>query len=358
MAPRTQALSKQAASNHHAGTGGTTSTRNGLGPDRVIEIQRARILAAMVEVSAERAAANVTVAHIVERAGISRRTFYELYSDREACFLGAFDAAIARASRYVLDSYRPDARWAERLRTALTCLLSFLTYERGAGQLLIVGSLGAGPHALERRARVLAQMITLVDEGRTLTGTGKSTKAGAELPPLTAEGIVGGVLSVLHARLLASSPPGALGSREGDPEGDSLLHLAGPLMGMIVLPYLGAAAARRELARPVPASLGQRKLTPADPLRDVQMRLTYRTVRVLMAVAALGGRGSYPSNREIGLASDMQDQGQISKLLTRLRKLGLIENTGAGLARGAPNAWMLTPKGQEIERAIGEGATG
>ena len=83
------------------------------------------------------------------------------------------------------------------------------------------------------------------------------------------------------------------------------------------------------------------------------MRLTYRTVRVLTAVAALGAGGSYPSNREIGYAADIQDQGQISKLLTRLAKLGLIENTGAGLARGAPNAWMLTGKGQEIELAIG-----
>jgi AcrR family transcriptional regulator len=332
---------------------------NGLGPGHVLDIQRARILAAMVEVSAERGAANVTVAHVVERAGVSRRTFYELYSDREACFLATFDDGIARASRYVLDGYDPDARWAERLRTALTGLLTFLTYERGAGQLLVVGSLGAGASALECRGRVLAEMITLVDEGRG------ETRNGAELPPLTAEGIVGGVLSVLHARLLAPrygglacSPPAASGSREGDPDGDSLLHLAGPLMSMIVLPYLGPAAARRELARPVPASLGQRKPTPADPLRDVQMRLTYRTVRVLMAVASLGGRGSYPSNREIGLASDMQDQGQISKLLTRLSKLGLIENTGAGLARGAPNAWTLTAKGQEIERAIGEGATG
>jgi AcrR family transcriptional regulator len=347
------------AHNPHAGAGG-------LGQEHVIEIQRSRILAAMVEISAERGAANVTVAHIVERAGVSRRTFYELYSDREECFLGAFDAAIARASRYVLDGYRPEARWAERLRTALTGLLTFLTYERGAGQLLVVGSLGAGAPALERRGRVLAQIFTLVDQGRT------ETKAGAELPPLTAEGIVGGVLSVLHSRLLAPRdgglacslvprhgvPPAASDSCEGDPDGDSLLHLTGPLMSMIVLPYLGAAAARRELARPVPASLGLRKLTPADPLRDVQMRLTYRTVRVLMAVAALGGRGSHPSNREVGLASDMQDQGQISKLLTRLSRLGLIENTGAGLARGAPNAWMLTPKGQEIERAIGEGATG
>jgi hypothetical protein len=87
----------------------------------------------------------------------------------------------------------------------------------------------------------------------------------------------------------------------------------------------------------------------------VQMRLTYRTVRVLTAVAELGGRGHHPSNREIGTASGVGDQGQISKLLTRLSKLGLIENSGAGLARGAPNAWVLTGKGAEVERAIGQG---
>ena len=320
------------------GTGpeGLTPARNGLGPERVAEIQRARILAAMVEVSAERGAANVTVAHIVEYAGVSRRTFYELYRDREECFLGAFDDAIVRASRYVLDSYDPQAKWAERVRSALTGFLSFLEFERDAGQLLIVGSLGAGREALERRRRAIAQMISLVEEGRTDTGR------GSELPPLTAEGIVGGVLSVLHARLL-------------DASGGSLLELTGPLMSMIVLPYQGPAAARRELGRAVPASAGPRKASQADPLRDVNMRLTYRTVRVLMAIAELGERGSHPSNREVGLASDVQDQGQISKLLTRLHKLGLIENAPAGLARGAPNAWVLTVKGREIEQAIGQG---
>ncbi len=56
----------------------------------------------MVEV-AERGAANVSVAHVVERAGVSRRTFYELFADREECFLAAFDDAVSRASRYVLE---------------------------------------------------------------------------------------------------------------------------------------------------------------------------------------------------------------------------------------------------------------
>ncbi len=297
----------------------------------MVEIQRARILAAMVEVSAERGVVNVTIAHIVERAGVSRRTFYELYGDREECFLGALDDGLARASRYALEAYNPAAEWVERVRLALTGLLSFLDLERAVGQLLVVGSLGAGPRALERRRHGVGQMIALVDQGREESGT------GSELLPLTAEGIVGGVLSVLHARLT-------------DPAGESLLSLTGPLMSMIVLPYLGPAAARHQLVRPVPDLPDRGESTPADPLRDVPMRLTYRTVRVLMAVAKHPGS----SNRDVGLASGMSDQGQISKLLTRLAKLGLIENTGAGLTRGAPNAWVLTAKGALIEQAIGQ----
>lgn len=319
-----------------------------LGVEHVIEIQRARILAAMVEVSAERGAGNVTVAHVVEHAGVSRRTFYELFADREECFLGAFDDAFMRASRRVLDSYDPKAKWAERVRGALTGLLSFLEMERGAGQLLIVGSLGAGRVALDRRGRGIAQIIAFIDQGRS------ESKAAADLAPLTAEGIAGGVLSVLHSRLLDPPPPSATrGTGKGDGQAGSLLELTGPLMSMIVLPYLGPAAARHQLAQPVPASPGKGKTAPADPLRDVGMRLTYRTVRVLMAVAANPGS----SNRDLGVAADIQDQGQISKLLTRLHRLGLIENTDAGLARGAPNAWVLTSKGAQIQQAIGGSPT-
>src|SRR6185437_12902403 len=86
-----------------------------VGEGHVLDIQRARILAAMVEECAERGVANVSVAHVVGRAGVSRRTFYEIFSDGEDCFLGAFDEGIARASRYVLDSHDPSAGWAERV---------------------------------------------------------------------------------------------------------------------------------------------------------------------------------------------------------------------------------------------------
>jgi AcrR family transcriptional regulator len=327
MVARTKAPSTRAASNGIARDDGNVA--RDLGHERVIEIQRARILTALVEVSAERGAANVAVAHVVQRAGVSRRTFYELFADREECFLAALEDAVARASRYVLDSYDPRARWVDRVRSSLIALLEFIEVEPGAGQLLFVGSLGAGHRAIERRQHGIAQIITLVDEGRN------ESKAGAELPPLTAEGVVGGALSVLHSRLLAH-------------DRGSLRELTGALMSMIVLPYLGPAAARREYARPLPKRRVSAEPGRGDPLRDVGMRLTYRTVRVLGSVAERPGA----SNREVGLGAGMEDQGQISKLLARLQRLELIQNTRAPTARGAPNAWGLTERGWNVQRAI------
>jgi AcrR family transcriptional regulator len=304
----------------------------------------------MVEQVSERGAANVAVAHIVACSRVSRRTFYELFADREACFLAAFDDGIARARRHVLDGYDPRARWDARIRTALAGLLTFLDLERDMGRLLIVGSLGAGARALERRRHVIAQMIALVDEGRTLTGTPRGRRQGRQAiedgratAHLTAEGVVGGVLAVLHARLLEPGPgPRAARPRMGD--------LTGPLMSMIVLPYLGPAAARRELERPPPKRARQAPVAQRDPLRDLEMRLTYRTVRTLMAVAEQPGS----SNRAVGARAGIPDQGQVSKLLARLHTLGLIENTAPATARGEPNAWMLTARGWEIHGAIAQ----
>jgi AcrR family transcriptional regulator len=313
--------------------------REGMGPERVLEIQHARILAAMVHVSAQRGAANVTVAHVVERAGVSRRTFYEIFTGCEECLLAALEDAISRARRYALEDYDPHAAWAERIRTVLTGLLAFLDQEPGTGRLLIVGSLEAGTTALERRRRLLDQIITAIDEGRrTKTDQGRTkTTTGPGPPPLTAEGTIGGVLSVLHTRLTEETT-------------EPLTELTAPLMSMIVLPYLGPAAARKELEQPAPARPPANQYAASDPLRDLGMRLTYRTVRVLLSIAQAPGS----SNREIGTAAEVTDQGQISKLLTRLQRFGLIHNTGLGPGTGAPNAWTLTQQGWTIQTMIAQ----
>ncbi len=322
--------------------------RDGLERGHVTEIQRARMIAAMIDIVSERGRANATVAHVVARSGVSRRTFYEVFDDFEDCFLAALDQSIARGSQYALEGYDPAQRWRERIRGTLVGVLEFLEDEPAMGRLCIIETLGAGRRVHERRLRVVDALTAAVDEGRG------ETRSAAALPALTGEGVVGGVLSVLHARLLPYSGggpqsgqhPGGAGPA-GEPR-DSLLELTGALMGMIVLPYLGPAAAHKEGARPAPERRSRSRASSTDPLRDLEMRLTYRTVRVLLSIAASPGA----SNREVGAAAGIEDQGQISKLLSRLEKLGLIENSGAGQVRGAPNAWALTKKGLEVEQLV------
>ncbi len=282
----------------------------------------------MVDVAAERGLANASVAHVVARAGVSRRTFYDLFEDREDCFLAALDSAIALASERVLVAYDPALGWRERVRQGLLALLEFFDAEPTMGRLLIVESLGAGPAAIQRRAGILRVLIAAIDEGR------REQRSGPKPTALTAEGVAGAVFSVIHARIV-------------EPEHRPLVELAGPLMSIIVQPYLGSAAAQREARRPTPKRKPTTKVSH-NPLKGLEMRLTYRTVWVLLSVGAHPGA----SNKEIGVASGAEDQGQISKLLSRLERLGLIQNSGAGQAKGAPNAWTLTPRGEEVNAAL------
>jgi AcrR family transcriptional regulator len=296
------------------------------------EIQRGRILTAAVQVVEEVGYARMTVAQVVGRAKVSRKTFYDVFDDREDCFLAAFERAIEQARGLVLPAYRRERGWRRGMRASLERLLVLMDQEPGLARLCVIEALAAGSRVLDRRARLLGELAKVVDRGR-FASAGASTRS-----PITAEGVVGGVFAVLHARLLE------------DREDEPLAGLLAQLMSMIVLPYLGRRAASDELAKParrVGADAGAGAAPSADPLDGLDIRLTYRTVRVLVVIGARPGA----SNREIAEASGISDQGQISKLLMRLQRLQLIANTGQGHPRGAPNAWHLTERGVRVERA-------
>jgi hypothetical protein len=218
------------------------------------------------------------------------------------------------------------------LRRGLGALLALIEEEPGLAKLWIVEALGAGDTVLRRRAEALDQFAKVVDQGR-FAGN------GARQPPdVAALGVVGGVFAVLHARML-------------DDADGPLTDLLNPLMSIIVLPYLGPQAARRELDRPAQRVARERRpARPAsadDPLAGLKIRLTYRTVRVLMAIGASPGA----SNRAVAEAAGVLDEGQISKLLGRLAGLNLIGNHGDGQKQGAANEWHLTERGARLERA-------
>jgi AcrR family transcriptional regulator len=299
------------------------------------EVQRNRIVMAAIRSLEEVGYTHASVAHITSRARVSRRTFYQLFADREACLLAAFEDVVALIERDLAGAGLDGLPWRERLRVGLWTILCFMEREPAMASVCVVQLLQGGAGILERREALLARLAEIVDEGRV-----QSAKA-AQATPLTAEALVGAALSIVCTRLL----------RE---QREPLTDLLGELMGLIVLPYLGPAAARREQTRPAPATAPGQGAPSAgeqlagDPFAGISMRLTYRTMRVLECVAATPGA----SNRRVGAAAGVPDQGQISKLLARLERLGLLENTGKSRPKGEANAWELTARGLQVTQTL------
>jgi AcrR family transcriptional regulator/DNA-binding MarR family transcriptional regulator len=316
----------------------------------VAEMQRRRLLLAMGELLAEIGIEDATVGRISKRAGVSRRTFYEVFEDREECFLAALDQAVARIAVEVAPAYAREGNWSVRLRAALAVLLEHFDAHPGVARMCVVETLRAGPEVLERRRRVLAALSAAVDEGRA------EVRQGNEPLPLTAEGVVGGALAVIHARLLATPriealPTGKAVIRSEGAGHQPLGELVNPLTAMVVHPYIGPAAARRELDRPAPRAIAAATNDTKDPFKDLSIRFTYRTARVLATIAQDSGA----SNRMIAGSAGINDEGQTSRLLRRLQAAGLIENLGEGHTRGEPNAWWLTERGEAIHATLAGG---
>ena len=308
-------------------------------------MQRARLLTAAAVSIAELGYERTSVAHIATRARVSRKTFYDLFDHREECLIAVMQDAVDRIAAEIAVAGLSGLAWRERVRGGLLVILSFLDREPVLARLCVVRALQGGAGVLEWREELSGRLTMILDQGR---GEGPRARI---CTVLTAEGLVGAVFAIVFARLSSR--------RRQEP----LRALLGELMGLIVLPYLGPDVARREQQRSLPSipradrvagvvDEGGGRAVERDPLKDVPMRLTYRTARVLQAAAENPGG----SNRHLGEQADIYDQGQISKLLGRLRRLGLLENSGAGQAKGEPNAWSLTPLGERVAEQLNLGA--
>jgi AcrR family transcriptional regulator len=306
---------------------GGNRERDRLFQSELAHLQRDRMVAAAIEIVGEGGYASLSVAKVVERSHISRKTFYDLFCDREDCFLAAFEQQLTQAREMLAATYASQPDWLSGMRAALTEVLDLLEENPIAAKLCLVDALAAGPRVLDSRARVLEELAGVIDQG----SEGKR-RAGE----LVVGSVVSGALAAaLHAHLVAEGPPK-----------DNLL---GVLMATIALPYLGRSAARAQLAIPAPVRQEGRASVPsgANPLRALKLRVTYRTIRVMIVIAERPGA----SNREIARAAGIVDQGQISKLLWRLDALGLVENFGQGQLKGRSNSWRLTKLGEEVQKA-------
>jgi len=285
----------------------------------------------MAEAFSERGP-SVTSLDVIARAGVSGGLFHETFPDREACLLAAIELGLQRACRDVLGAYDAESRWLDAIKAGLAAFLAYLEREPALGRLLVVYSMSGGERVLRRRVEILSALAAVVDMGR-LEGPADRQ----QLPAVIAEGVVGAVLAVLQNRLMSN-------------QNATVRDLFGSLVSIIVLPYLGAGAARRELTRPLPRIRVGAGVEPPDgaQLEDqgAGVRLTYRTMRVLRAIADYPGA----SNREVADRAGIVDQGQVSKLLNRLQTRGLIAKAGETRTRGAPNSWRLSERGELLLR--------
>jgi AcrR family transcriptional regulator len=167
-----------------------------LGPREVSLHQRARLHGAMIEAVSSTGYRDVTVKQVIGLAGVSRRSFYEQFSDKEACFLATFDVV----ARRVIDSSRRAYREAHgrserRLAAAFTALAGQACADRRALLLVLQDSLTAGASgALRLRGAAAAGE-------RLLAVALRRTPGAASLPAPVLRGIVGGLQGELAARL-------------------------------------------------------------------------------------------------------------------------------------------------------------
>jgi len=164
--------------------------RHGLPRQFVLHNQRGRLVEAAMHVFGTRSFGEARVADVLERAAISRKTFYEQFADKEACFLAAYEAASVRVRDAVRIAAREHDDWEASLRAGIEALLDFLASEPELARLLVVEVTGAGPSALRRRAEAVRSFAAML------------AQTSEENAPLGAQVASGGIWEVVHAWVL------------------------------------------------------------------------------------------------------------------------------------------------------------
>jgi AcrR family transcriptional regulator len=167
-----------------------------LSREAVAQSQRERALEAMVEAVAERGYAETRVVDVIQRAGVSRKTFYELFTDKEDCFLAAYDEVAARLYAVTEEAFEKAAGdpWAERITAGIRALVEELAADPATARFAVIEVLAAGPRALVRRDAAIRQFTGFIDAGRS--------ESSLELPGLTSTAIVGGIFELLYSEIL------------------------------------------------------------------------------------------------------------------------------------------------------------
>jgi AcrR family transcriptional regulator len=204
---------------------------HGLDPRLVAASQRARLLEAVGAAVASKGYAATTIDDIVRGAGVSKKTFYEHFQDKEDCFLAAYEQASDALFKHVREAHRDESDWLERTRAGVVAYLRWLAAEPALARVFLIEVAAAGPRAAERRERLRDRYAELMRELQDEARAGS-----AALPALPAE--------IFHAVVAAVDDIVVRRIREGRAE--QLPELEPILFYLQVALLAGPEVARRE----------------------------------------------------------------------------------------------------------------
>jgi AcrR family transcriptional regulator len=203
------------------------SGRHHLSPEAVETDQRRRMLAAMAAALEEEGYARATVSQVLERARVSRRTFYEQFRDKDECLLAAYDDAERRlwAQSAAALITEPSGEWPWRVHAVVAAAMGFLAAEPATGRLFTLEARAAGAALAERHRHALDRTAALLAAGN------RAGPVAAGLPDNAERALVANVAALAGSYVLSGAT-------------EQLPGLAPQLAEHLLLPYRELGPAR------------------------------------------------------------------------------------------------------------------
>ncbi|HEX3693292.1 MAG TPA: helix-turn-helix domain-containing protein [Solirubrobacteraceae bacterium] len=258
-------------------------------------------------------------------------TFRQAFGGVEEAFAYLIQQMTERVVDLIREGFARERSWSMGAVSGIESLVSFFDAEPSLARAWLVEAHAGPAAALEQRLRLLAPLVTLIDDAR------KTIPARRQPPEFAAEAIVASLIGVLHARLITRRAP-------------PFVEALGELSALLVGPFLGLAAAKEASYIGEARSRASARASSAAPTgrsgalipRQLKHARARRALECLLYIAAHPGA----SNRDIAMGVGISHHGQVSALLARLQATGaLVKITGGA---GRPNAWRLSSSGQEL----------
>jgi AcrR family transcriptional regulator len=175
-----------------------------LPPEQVAADQRERLYEATIAAVDERGFVATTISDLVARAGVSRRSFYEHFENKEECLLATYDMLIERLIARIAETYRPEDEWTCQIESIVRAIFEASSDRPDAARLVSVEMGAAGPVGIERWARNAEQLAHFI------SGVFERAPGQGTIPEPVARAIVGALRTILYSRVRRGRPSRAL----------------------------------------------------------------------------------------------------------------------------------------------------